>query len=369
MDAGTEPGGGGGVDGGPTGSPGVCVQLPTAPSSSGLEFVGDPEFDDEGNQVAWQEFSGRLFVASLDPQTGLFVGAPSVIASDVAPLDRTYNGAEWAFSQQGAQLVYTWNVQRTFGVAVASKSPQGVWSVRRVAGRDGIYNPRAKPLIQFLTGASSFVAWSTLDDNAPATIIDNSTDGHWAEGDLLLTYIDRTSKQVMLHDPMNPTRVLQLTNDDNSAKQRPYLWRAPEFGGRRMLFARVGNDVRFYLERANAPLVFDPYRTVSSPSPAPYNVIASPEPTVRSGRSYLSFMASSTTLETDNVPAQIWLMPVALDGGAPIQVSEPGALVRTDPEPFDGVGPMFAYYTRVDAPASGLLSASTLKLFRCTTGL
>ncbi len=250
--------------------------------------------------------------------------------------------------------------------------------MRRIAGKDGVYNPRAsknrgdaRPLIQFLTGGSSFVAWSTLDDNAPTTVIDGSTDGHWADGDQLLTYIDRATRQVRLHDPQNPTLVRTLTTDDTSAKQRPYMWRAPDFDNRRMLFARVGTEIRFYLERAGAPLVFDPYRTFTTPSPAPYNVIASPEPTVRNGRSFLSYMASSSNLETDNLPAEIWLAPVKLDGGPAFRVSEAssGSVVRTDPEPFDGPGPMFVYYTRVTAPPSKELSQSELTSYRCTTGL
>lgn len=367
-------GGGGGpsTDGGPASG---CLLLPIGPSGA-RPFVGDPEFDAEGSRVAWQSFSGPLFVAQVDPATGLLQGEPVQAADDVAPLDRTLNGPEWAFSQQGAAFVYTWSEGTSFGLGAVSQSASGAWLKRRIAGREGLFNPRAskgrsdaRPLMQFLVKGTSNVGWSTLEDNAPVQVIDNSTDGHWAEGEQLLTYIDRTTKQVMLHDPLEPTRARVLTTDDAAAKARPYMWRAPDFGGRRMLFARVGNDVRVYLERAQAPFVFDTYRVIASPSPSPYNVIASPEPVVRRGRSYLSFMASSTPLEADNVPAEIWLAPIALDGGAPLKLSEAEQAVRSDPEPFDGPGPMFQYYTRVEAPPSGVLSEAALTLYRCTTGL
>ncbi|MBC7794199.1 MAG: hypothetical protein H7Z43_10870 [Clostridia bacterium] len=336
-------------------------------------FIGDPEYNPAAGSVTWQEFSGALWLASIDPLTGDIApstGKGVLLANDVAPLNRTFNAAEWGYSMSGDVIVYTSiGTNQTPQISVLTENA-GIWTKQKLPGTDNYYNPRASktrtdeaPIVHFLD-ASSNIVWRDLTPSGVITAIPNSTDGHWVDGVQALTYIDRTSRQVRYYDIATATST-EITTDDG-VKQRPYMWIAPDFNDKLVFFARVGNDLRVYVQTTGTS--FEYLRTITSPS-TDYPVIASPEPVVRDGVSYVSFMASTTVLETDNVPAEIWLVSVDATVGFSRRLSQDAVEVRTDPEPYDGTGPMFTYYTRVEANGEELTESSVLVSLRCAVGL
>jgi hypothetical protein len=80
-----------------------------------------------------------------------------------------------------------------------------------------------------------------------------------------------------------------------------------------------------------------------------YPNIASAEPVIFKGKSYISFMASESALETSGKPAEIWI--TAIDNVNPVfkMVSDNSTRVRTDPEPYIDIAnnQLYIYYTEV----------------------
>jgi hypothetical protein len=103
----------------------VTVLAPAAEVAATTTPLGDVEFDwgrdgiscpscnfgDGNDRANWTDRDGNIWIAHLDPSTGLFVspGANDELADTTAFFWNVYgNGPEWAFStQNGSQLVYS----------------------------------------------------------------------------------------------------------------------------------------------------------------------------------------------------------------------------------------------------------------------
>lgn len=354
--------------------------------SSALAKIGDPEFDPVNKRICWQSIDDhKLWICNLDTNTwGLSVpdGKQTVLDAGLIPLAQTLNAGEWGFSENGAYIFYNKLIGNVPYVAAAVENGTA-WSLNTLTDAPNRFNPRATKnpgdavaMVQYVT----FPGTGTTKykyANAPTTeySIPNFKDAHWAEDEQILTGI-LPNNQVGLFNPASPGAPVQLTFTPSDTYSRPYMWRAPEYQGARMFFAKAnGSEIRVFKESSPGSNTYTPFMQFSSPSSRPdYNNIGSPEPVIYQGKSYISFMASSSPLETSGAPAEIWIASV--DSLTPLirMVSDDVLRVRTDPEPFPTDSTLFIYYTEVndslDASSYGVIDPTTLlKLRRCDTGI
>ncbi|MBC8082843.1 MAG: hypothetical protein H7Z21_06475 [Hymenobacter sp.] len=347
--------------------------------------IGDPEFDPYNQRICWQSITDhKLWVCGIDPATGKLAvanGQQTLIDDALVPLASTFNGGEWAFSRAGAAIVYSKLGAGNARYAAVATETGSTWAVNVLTSSPDRINPRATKnptdnvaAFQYLTSpGSGTTKYKYL--NAPGTelSIPDFKDAHWAEDEQVLTGI-LPNNQVGLFDPANPAAPVQLTATPGTVYSRPYMWRAPDQNNARMFFAKAnGNEIHVFIETVPNSRVFSPFLQFRSPSANPgYSNIGSPEPVIYKGKSYISFMASSSPLETTGEPAEIWY--AALNKVNPVykMVSDAVVRTRTDPEPYPTASTLYIYYTEVDDSANpdGILDPTTiLKLRRCDTGL
>ncbi|MBC8112711.1 MAG: hypothetical protein H7Y04_16805 [Verrucomicrobia bacterium] len=344
--------------------------------------LGDVEFDAINKRICWQSIDdNKLWVCNIDPATGKLVigsGKQTEIDNSIVPLTTSFNSGEWAFSQAGTAIVYNKSSVGTFYVAIATET-NGIWSSNILTTSPNRLNPRATKnpndavaAVQYATypgsGSTKYKKFNALSTELS---VSDFKDAHWAEDEQLLTGI-LPNNQVGLFNPANPTTPIQITSNTSTVYSRPYMWRAPEQGNARMFFAKAnGNQIQVFKEATPGSNNYVLYLQFNCPS-ANYPNIASPEPVVFNGKSYISFMAAESQLETSGKPAEIWL--ATIDSVNPVykMVSDNTTRVRTDPEPYISDNQLYIYYTEVDdsaAPDFAIDVTTILKLRRCKTGL
>jgi hypothetical protein len=346
-----------------------------APLNPPGESWFDPEVlrSDGESLIAWQDAAGGVWVAEIDPRTGLVVaGSPSRLADGAAPLLRTFNGPEFGVDAAGWAVYYT----RLVG------GSQQVVRVRPDLSLDVLTagDEHFSPLATIRAGADSThlvllrrpPEWGTLlwADAADTSVehellhLAERTDGdaRWAVGTATLVtnaHPDHPG-QLTLVDTDVPA-VVRVT-DEAGLKTTPYAWAAPEAGGRLLVLAVVDHaELVVWGEDETGAW----QRLMSLPSPSPsHPYLGSPEPFVAGGRSYVSLSAADAP---DTVPGstsqEVWI--VGIDPAEPFarrcDDSAAGAVTRADPEILLGAEQAFVYYN--------VYGAGGADVARCATGI
>jgi len=347
--------------------------------------IGDIEMDPYNNRICWQSLDDhKLWICHLDTSTWALAdpyGMEILIDSSLTPLEQTSNSGEWGFDMNFNyivynKLMYTNNIScsgKIRYIAVATETNLG-WVKTILYDAPHRINPHATRNPTDSVVAIHYIRlpfsvntkYKFLDNPYDEHAVSWFKDAHWAADEQVMTGIIHDD-QVALFNPLNPGIPLQLTNDPQLEYSVPFMWRAPEHDNARMFFARTNNTgIRVFKETSPNSNNYKIFTQFSSPSSNPlYNKIASPEPFVYQGHSYITFMASSSPHEIDYVPAEIWI--VKLDSLDPVfrMVSDTSVSIRTDPEPFATSGKLLVYYTEILNPnAPDMIS----RIRKCETG-
>jgi hypothetical protein len=343
----------------------------------------DPEFNQLRQMLVWVDGSGRVWVASLDPDTGMLKtadGREVLVDPDAMKLGETgfaFNGPEWAQSSSADQITYTKFVpgsphnQTNARVAIARPLQDGTWSYAILSPN----RPRSVP----------YASPNRLDPIQRFTYLDNRGSHYWREtgkantehripaatdkfvplrfvigaSAILFTASVNGVKQVHSLD-LNTQAVTQLTFDD-ADKNSPFMWQAPEFGNEFLMFAVAGNNMRFYrqLPDDTGALHWTSVREVVPPTGY---LTRSPEPFTYAGRSY---MYLAMTLQPNDFNSEIWV--VSADPAQPVFkriTPDTPLLGRGDPEVFiTSHGPRI-YFNRYE-----LLNGAGCHTIACSDGL
>jgi hypothetical protein len=319
----------------------------------------DPEFDEVGARLGWQTSGGEeLWVADVDPNTGDFAppdGRGTLLAQGIGPISMGKNGPEWTYTAQGSALLFTAPLPRGYGLGradpvggawVTSTLPRSLGEVSPIGSLNpGDLTPYVRWLQRLADGSTVF-GWRQLDDattdqRSPI----NLTFTRWVPGQPTIVGVYPVQGVEQVHTIDAATgQITQLTSDP-TYKGSVFFLHAPEWGGEQVFFATEGDapfaPTRIGVWRALGG-TWTRVHTLSMPPAFPFAI--SPEPLVWGGRSYVSFLASTAPLNSDNGVASVWL--AALDPAAPLQrlVSAPTLAVRKDPEAFTtGVRPWIYY--------------------------
>ncbi|MDZ4759935.1 MAG: hypothetical protein SGJ21_02540 [Alphaproteobacteria bacterium] len=345
------------------------------------EVLSDP-----ARMVFTDTFSGgAMWVAALDPRTGLFVtptGRDQRVAEDVTPLTRIFNGGEWGRDREGAAVYFT---KQTNGVDQLWRAPltsaATLTATPLTSGRErGSPMPRRDPQAdstQMLFIQDGYqrgtLAW--LDRKQPTETeaqlqdVDKGMSGpRFITGSADLVYATTKGQIARFRTATNESVVL---TQDSGKKGDPFAWAAPELGGkiavvaiedmaRIVVYAMSDDGARLSrLHTIEMPAAGDPSWKGGDPHPWIFSL----EPFAADGKSYFSVHA-----QRDNVPpprttgSSVWvvsmepingkLMRMRLDDGTPAK--------RIDPEFLIGESEVFVYFNVLPAP---------WKMVRCTTGI
>jgi hypothetical protein len=273
-----------------TGTATVTVQQQASEVQATATAMGDIEFDwgrdgvtcltcnfGNGNARAnWTDRNNNLWIAHLDPTTGLFVsaGANDELADTNAAFWNTYgNGPEWAFSTQNgqvnSQLVYSRYVPNKpqtpayTGAAFATQTGTGIWAPAFFPGAIGTGNSSNLPegsqcnsdpvaLAMYKNFATPFQMFTEPVTTAAGTqptlapIQSNGIGERFIPCTHQLTFQadapsgNFTFQQVFWYD-IDSQVVEQLTTDQTT-KYSGFMFRAPDFGDNFIMIALANHS-------------------------------------------------------------------------------------------------------------------------------
>ncbi len=346
----------------------------------GVPGVGyiDPEFYSDLDLMAFADGERRVWLASLDPESGRPVAADGrevLVDVGVTPLNVSFNGPEFGVDRRGWALFYT-------------KAADGLPQPWRATLEDGRIT--RGPLIEAPPSRLSILP--AKNPEADSTALMYVRDGDWGEGhigylneadpaasesgvpssDTGARWIDGTAAftfvhtqgpdvgQVAIHD--GETGRTRTITDSPGVKSLAYGWRAPETGG--LLVLAVVDDAAIEVYAEGDGVVWERRWRLTLPAESAGAWIGSPEPFVANGRSYISLALKQGA---GYVPAEVWVWGVE-DGAERVLVrcdDGQGRVIRTDPEVYLGRERAFVYYNLI----RGGGGRASFELYKCDTGL
>jgi hypothetical protein len=339
--------------------------------------IADPEFNAVDARMVWQSGDGDVWVADVDPATGLLTprdGRGTLVGTNAAPLADTLNGPEWSYGSDGTFVVFTQDAGDVDWIAASREIAPNQWISNRLGKGGGRYSPVGSPpsnpgpasVIHNLLTQSGPVVQEFRDilnpDSRQLVDLPVSRGARWVEGrDLIVTSTLLSGvRQIAVQDVITGQRSVLGTG--GGEKVLPFGWYAPELDST-LVVAKLGaRRIVIYRDSGEG---WEPYRIFTLPSPRPY--VHSPEPFVYQGTSYLTIVAADDDAGVGGQPvgaSDIWIANI--DPAAPFfrQVSTSAQEGnRTDPEAFVlDSGPVI-YYTQY------LSGPNTYLLRRADTGL
>jgi len=328
---------------------------------------------------------GSMWVARLDPKTGLFVtptGRDQLVASDFTPLFRIFNGGEWGKDRDGAAVYFTKPKNGVDQIWMAPLKPTGDLTAVPLTSGDrkrGSPMPRrdasaASTQMLFIQDSYARGSLAVLDRKAPVasektmTGVDKGMSGP--------RFIPATPDLVYATTDGQIARFRTSTGDSirltkgGGRKGDPFAWSAPELGGATAVVA-IEDMVRIVVyslnpDGAGLKLV----RTIDMPPPGDpqwkgenHPWIYSLEPFTAGGRSYFSLHA-----QRDRVPpprstgSSVWVVSYDPIEGEHLKrrLDDRTPAKRIDPEFLIGEKEVFVYFNVIERP---------WKMVRCTTGI
>jgi Ca2+-binding RTX toxin-like protein len=315
--------------------------------------VSDPEYNQLGSQVAWQDLNGaNLWVAPVDPLTGeILLNQKQLLDTGLAPIPELFggtgsgNGPEWIYTENGQEILYT----------KATGSSQSSWELYSarwngtawetgllVGGGNGLGpigtldpgDPNPRIIYGQTNGTTGGLYWRNLNDSTGGLISSKATSpARWVndESDALVFTEEVNGVNQVFYFDINTETKTQITFS-NIKKKDTWMFEAPEYNNELVMFATetvTGKpDVIGIYTQVNG--VWTKVNELRPPSQ--FSNIRSAEPVVYNGLSYITFVAENS----QGGPSEIWIAGID-PTGEPFyrQVSDPSVTMqRNDPETF-----------------------------------
>jgi hypothetical protein len=384
--------------------PAMAGQPPLVEIQITADEIIDNEYDQDNARFTFTDRDGNLWIGYYDKSTGAFYppnGHGLLVDTGAAFSTDFGNGPEWAYSQQGPEIVYTKYLagkpleSRYAGIAKAS-AVNGSWSGGFLPNGGKFHSPIATlnrndpyPLINFQDVADTVVYWSAMDVPTTQQLVPNSDRSAGSRRFVSCsTCPDANPMKAIIFTAQPPgspqgtypqvflyhtdTSVLEQLTSDNTSKMGAFMWRAPEYNNDYVFFTMVSRTnlvVYRNLAQPDGSMQWAPVATITAPTTLPY--IWSPEPFVYNGRSFIFFQIGSSNLANDmSVPTQIAMSGIGPGPTNFRMLTNDSTIkrVRMDPEVVFLDGGPSIYYNRY------LLATSSHKsqqdgIWRADTGL
>lgn len=353
----------------------------------------DPEFLPGGNQVAFQDGQGALWVGDVDPVTGWLSandGRSLPVDSALAPLTSSLNQLEWGTSTNVPAIFYTkpadagrrqlFRARVENGLVVTSQLTASL-AIEHFAVRATQEPTNGSVRLLFNAGnaAVSVPVWSDeltpMTTNAlplPAPGLDN---GSWLPGGTSLVFVGRSpllgTTQLARLDVV--TGQATVLTDDAGEKSEPCGFLAPELNGELLYAAVVDQDrVAIYRDVHNPGGLLRRIATLRLPAGAPTAHLHSLRPLV-GGRGFNGVSYFTCAAQRNDDPLNPGFGAIYLLGLGPdtnnliVRRLDEGSLDdrladRRDPKTFVGEREVFCYFSLFDG-------ANNVQLRLAKTGL
>jgi hypothetical protein len=349
---------------------GLTAQAPDRVVTLSLpgEAAIDPEILPGGDWLTYTSREGgewAVWAARLDPATGLFVveGGKDVLVDTGAtrPIE-TFNGPEFGTDASGWALYYTkpdtsgiaqiWRATiDASGAAVANPLTSGPRHQTQLVTRDPAAASTHVAAIQGTWESGTAVWFDTANPNevqALETIEPGVIPLRWVDGSQTMVRSIRTGAQrgqIALLD--TATGMEMLITSDAGDKTDPYGWFAPEHNGALLVLAVVDNEaIAVYRDLGGAH--WERIATLRPPQESRFDFVASAEPFVVNGRSYMSLIVKSATSNRQaHEDSEVWLLGLGDDAAPGYQErcdSGEVGVARSDPEVYIGDDHVYVFY-------------------------
>lgn len=357
--------------------------------SDAASSIKDPEFDNLGYRMVWQDTDKNLWVADVDPLNGDVYppsGKGQLLDTGLYPFAKNANGPEWAFGNGKANIVYVKDFGGLPVLKAARIDSAGAWTTITLGNPLSRYQPlgtsysnTGTPMAVYLVNAadgSKQTAWRNLYNAASEKFTPASArGGRFVEGGsgILTMATFGGPLQVAMINPDDGS-LTQLTFDSGQ-KASPFMWWDPTLG-EYLLLTVVDSTVLAIYREGNGR--WERYNTIQSvianPAggiPSRFQYLTSPEILVFNDQSYFAIVIAERLEDKgplDHWPAgmtEIWLGSVH-PSAAPFYRRVDDSTRdghRTEPEfLMTELGPI-VYYSEVEE-VTGLT-----QLYRASTGL
>jgi para-nitrobenzyl esterase len=357
-------------------------------SPPGAVYI-DPEVLQVGAKLVFQTGGGEIWLADLDPDTGLFVspdGKNELVDSGAYPIAVTWSGPELGVDASGWSVFYAkaeppggapqiWRAEPTgdgfLTGPLTTGSPHQTQLATTSLTRTGtrVLNIRG----DWSDGTIAWFSESDPDDERDVIEIDEDTFGRtparWSRDGRFVLHRDGLGRVNLLDADLGATR---LVTDDGSVHDDPNAWRAPELGGE-LLVATVMDDTRIAILRDLGGPTWTRIATLEVPAGSAQDYYGSPEPLVVGGRSYLSLVVKDQPNHsgTTATEGEVWIIGIeeGADGSPEFaRRCDDGTagVYRSDPETFIGTDEVFVYYSVIDGGPGG---GAFYEAWRARTGI
>jgi len=356
----------------------------------------DCEFSQARDKITWVDRDGGLWIADVDPATGLFVPAngkgtlidPEAMAT--ADIRNLGNGPEWVSTASGDQIVYTKflagqpKTRPNARLAMAQQVRDGSWRydflapaklLRAVPYASSDWRDPS-PRISYVD-PKGYHYWRNLYEPAserrvvqyPQSQLQYYYAMRFVQGERAATYpavVDGVS-QVFRYD-LDSDATTQLTFDagQKDLNSRAWIWHAPEFDDARVMMTVADDtELRIYREdpgQAGWTLL----RSIRTPR---NGIVNSPEYFTHDGASYVFFVA---TVPPAPFPSQVFLANIDPADPQLVQLTpDAPKRMRTDPEVFIADDGPYIYFNRqtIDPTGNQYCLSCNEGIFRSHTGL
>jgi len=361
--------------------------------------VIDIELSAARNMFTWCDMNGTLWVGTIDPASGSILKADAIRLDDQAITPQamaiTTNGPEWISTATGDHIVYTKftdSTQPTYKTAqiayIEGSADNTTWTAPQILGpgnaayTSGDAND-PKPRISFTTGTPKHFqhAWRYLAADAVATPVKGMpatqapVSVRFVKGENSLVYAkpDANGVQQVYKLALDSNKLTPITTDAGNKDLRtvPWMWLAPDYNNKPVLMTTVEqNELRFYKKDSSG--AWTAFSSVTMPEGS---TVASPEPFIYQGKSYVSLAVKTPEHE---YPSAIYIAAVSPKATTRLwKVSDDtDGHERIDPEVFISTqnGPV-VFYNKFDPSLADpgtdpkLCMKCSEGLFQASTGL
>ncbi|MEM9055982.1 MAG: PQQ-binding-like beta-propeller repeat protein [Pseudomonadota bacterium] len=322
--------------------------------------VRDPEFDDNGNQMVWQDVAGNLWLADIDPATGALIptnGRGTLLDVGLADIGPVGNGPEWVYDSNGkAAIGYTKDVGGVLTLALAEEDEFGVWTAGVLPNGSDRYRPEGtraftdsppRMIYNRIDGEDIVVSWrDAADETTEQTINAAGQGGRWLpSGQRFLATLNVSGITQVIEVDQDTGDVEQITFEPTPVFN-PAIWFSPEYNAPGFS-AMVGlKSVGIFIEMDGTWV-----NTYTFNLPSTFEFVSSPEVFVHNGRSYVVVVAAEELgigpfpfQPADN--SEIWIAGIDPDNPFFRRIDEGTPNVRrTEPEFFHTDTTVKVYYT------------------------
>ncbi|MBN1543717.1 T9SS type A sorting domain-containing protein [candidate division KSB1 bacterium] len=346
-------------------------------SPPGASYI-DPELFSAGNKLAFQTGSGQVWLADIDPITGLFVspsGQDVLIDQGATPLITSFNGPEFGVDASGWSIFYTKAVGLTPQIwradvdgATVNNTPLTSGPTARLSTLATKSKTSSGIRLLFSKGASladGLMGWLDVATPSQEVIVDSTDSGvRWIDGSRSFSYVKQTGPhkgQLAFYD--TETQSESIITDDPQPKSYSYGWYAPEYQS--LLVLAIIGDTCLAIYQDHGYAFWDRIATITVPPASAYRFVGSPEPFVAAGKSYISLVLKETATGSRYVNAEVWVLGIDPDPNKRyMKRCDDGtaAMRRTDPESYVGAHEIFIYYNLLNAE-------NVFEIWRAATGI